>query len=224
MDKDHNHSLITGLSHVKTSPKWSFNGRQNRLSPVNGPGPGSYTTPATDITSKSKRAPGFAFGSATREIIDKQRVPGPGSYAHKKFLGSDGTAFSCTPRRIMALQASDKPGPGAHDLPSLCGAGPKFTVTPRRRELRKAGGPGPGAYNQEDGALIQAPEKWSFGTSTRPVIESSGKTPGPGTYNHREHVGHHGQQYSMQSRREGVKPLATPGPGAHGGCFGQFGY
>lgn len=216
---------MTGLSHVKTSPKWSFNGRQNHVSPLNGPGPGSYTVPGTDTTSKSKRAPGFAFGSATREIINKQRVPGPGSYAHKNFLGSDGTAFSCTSRHIKALQASDTPGPGAHDLPSQLGAGPKFTVTPRRRELRKAGGgPGPGAYNQEDGALIQAPEKWSFGTSTRPVMQSSGKTPGPGAYNHREHVGHHGQQYSMQSKREGVKPHATPGPGAHGGCFSQFGY
>merc|ERR1719158_2012113 len=99
IDKDPGHPLITGLSHVKTSPKWSFNGRQNHLNQALGPGPGSYSTPAPDSTSKSKRAPGFAFGSASREIIDKQRVPGPGSYAHKTHCGSEGIAFSCTPRR-----------------------------------------------------------------------------------------------------------------------------
>jgi hypothetical protein len=224
MGKDPNHPLITGLSHVKTSPKWSFNGRQNHLSPLNGPGPGSYSTPASDTTSKSKRAPGFAFGSASREIIDKQRVPGPGSYAHRPHMGSDGKAVSCTPRRVKGLTPSESPGPGAHNLPGLCGAGPKVTLTPRRGDLLKAAAPGPGAYNHEDYALVQAPEKWSFGTSTRPGIESSGKTPGPGTYNHREHVGSHGQQYSMQSRREGVKLQKSPGPGEHGGCFTQFGY
>lgn len=225
LDKDPGHPLITGLSHVKTSPKWSFSGRQNQLSALQAPGPGSYTTAAPDSTSKSKRAPGFAFGSASREIIDKQRVPGPGSYSHRHYMGSEGNCFSCTPRRVKGAAAIDQPGPGAHNLKGLVGTtGPKFTATPRRGDPSKAAAPGPGAYNQGDDALFQAAQKSSFGTSTRPTIGESSKTPGPGTYNHKEHVGFHGQQYSMQSRREGVKLQTTPGPGAHGGHFTQFGY
>lgn len=220
------HPLITGLSNVKTSPKWSFNGRQIAQMPLNMPGPGSYTTPSSDVTSKSKRAPGFAFGSASREQVDKQRVPGPGSYAHKGYVGNDGTAFSCTPRRGKGPGGGgvDQPGPGAHNLPHLCGtAGPKYSATPRRKDERKGAVPGPGAYNHEDHALIEGQAKWSFGTSTRPNITHTAKTPGPGTYHHKEHVGG-GQHYSMQSRREGAKPQTTPGPGAHGGHFTQFGY
>jgi len=225
IDKDPGHPLITGLSHVKTSPKWSFSGRQKGFADKNGPGPGSYTTAAPDSTSKSKRAPGFAFGSASREIIDKQRVPGPGSYGHRAYMGSEGTYFSCTPRRGKGVGPAEQPGPGAHNLPGLCGtSGPKFTATPRRGELSKPTVPGPGAYNHEDNVLCQGQEKWSFGTSTRPTIDSSNKTPGPGTYNHKEHVGSHGQQYSMSARREGTKLQTTPGPGAHGGHFTQFGY
>lgn len=220
------HPLITGLSNVKTQPKWSFSGRQNPNREINVPGPGSYTTPSSDITSKSKRAPGFAFGSASREIIDKSRVPGPGSYAHRGFVGADGPGFSCTPRRGRGPGGGvgEQPGPGSHNLPNLCGTiGPKYSATPRRTDAKRSGVPGPGAYNHEDQALIEGQAKWSFGTSMRPNITNTTKTPGPGTYNHREHVGS-GQHFSMQSRREGLKPQTTPGPGAHGGHFSTFGY
>merc|ERR1719379_1306830 len=161
LDKDPGHPLITGLSHVKTSPKWSFSGRQNQLSALQAPGPGSYTTAAPDSTSKSKRAPGFAFGSASREIIDKQRVPGPGSYAHKAHVGAEGNAFSCTPRRVRIQASVEQPGPGSHDLPGLCGKhGPRYSAPPRRNESKKSQGPSPGAYNHEDGALQSADAKW----------------------------------------------------------------
>jgi len=219
---------MTPLSNVKTSPKWSFNGRHNQLSGMNVPGPGSYTSGAPDVTSKTKRAPGFAFGSASREVIDKQRVPGPGSYAHRNHIGSEGTAFSCTPRRAKGSMGGTNdyhPGPGSHELPSLVGRhGPQYSATPRRTDARKAAVPGPGAYDHQDAALIQGQAKYSFGTATRPGIEAvAERTPGPGTYNHKDSVGL-AVKYSMQSRREGVKPQVTPGPGHSDGPWTTFGY
>eukprot|EP00746_Dinoflagellata_sp_MGD_P015154 gnl/MRDRNA2_/MRDRNA2_133560_c0_seq1.p1 gnl/MRDRNA2_/MRDRNA2_133560_c0~~gnl/MRDRNA2_/MRDRNA2_133560_c0_seq1.p1 ORF type:complete len:231 (-),score=26.04 gnl/MRDRNA2_/MRDRNA2_133560_c0_seq1:117-809(-) len=218
------HPLITGLSGVKTSPKWSFNGRHNALAPLNTPGPGSYLTAAPDATSKFAKSARFGFGSSTRESLDKHRVPGPGSYSHRNITGAEGPAFTCTPRRQGQGNGADKPGPGAHNLPDLCGGnGPKYSATPRRTEITRALAPGPGAYNQEDSSTMDSQPKWGFGTSTRPGIASSATTPGPGTYSHKEPLGT-APQYSMQSRREGVKPQVTPGPGTHGGHFTQFGY
>merc|ERR1711904_143700 len=133
---------------------------------------GSYSTTSPETTSKMKRAPGHGFGSASREIIKKNPVPGPGSYAHKDFVGKDGKAFSCTPSRTGTISKGEWPGPGAHEIKTLCGSGPKFSATPRRSELRKPALPGPGAYRHDDDALVQASEKWGFGTSRRPGIAS----------------------------------------------------
>jgi len=190
---------------------------------MNTPGPGSYMTSNVDSTSKYTKSARFGFGSATREGLDKQLVPGPGAYNSKKFTGTEGPAFTIVARRGQGVKA-DKPGPGAHNLPDLCGGmGPKYSATPRRHEANKQLSPGPGAYNHEDKGLSESIPKWGFGTSTRPGLTNVASTPGPGTYNAKEHIGK-APQYSMQSRREGVKVGVTPGPGHNGGCFTQFGY
>jgi len=188
------------------------------------PGPGSYMTSSPEVTSKFAAAARFGFGSAARKELVSNKVPGPGSYSHKPFTGDEGPAFSCTPRRGGNLSGLDKPGPGAHNLPSLTGNfGPKYSATPRRGDSKKTPLPGPGAYNQEDGYVMEKPPKWGFGTSLRQGISSSSVTPGPGTYAHTQDLGK-APQYSMQSRRDAGKAQLTPGPGTHGGNFTQFGY
>lgn len=178
-----------------------------------------------DATSKFSKSARFGFGSATREGIDKQKVPGPGAYSHRDYTGKEGAAVTCTPRRGAGLNGLDKPGPGAHNLPDLVGRmGPFHTLTPRRLDVKKSAIPGPGAYNQEDKDLIESQPRWGFGTSQRPGLTSGQTTPGPGTYSQAHLLGKGTPTYSMQSRREGVKAQITPGPGTHGGIFTQFGY
>lgn len=223
------HPLITGLSNVKTSPKWSFGGRGNHLSSLNTPGPGSYANGGPEVTSKFTKSARFGFGTAQRSTAYEKQVPGPGSYGHKGVIGQEGPAFTIVSRRENALdntKKKDMPGPGAHNLPDLVGkTGPAYTGTPRRPEAAPTVVPGPGAYNQEDSVISDGKPKWGFGTAQRPGIEKKGgETPGPGTYAQGGLMGKLSPQYSMQARREAAKTTQTPGPGTHGGSFTQFGY
>lgn len=217
------HSLL-GLSHIKRSPKWSFNGRQATNQGTDGPGPGAYAQTA-DKTSRFKSCPMHAFGASGRETMDKHRVPGPGQYSDKRGIGMEGRAFSLTPRRgLRAREAGEFPGPGAHELKSGFGDGPKFSASPRRVFNRSENIPGPGSYgDQLDGATTEKQPKWGFGTSTRPDTANSAHsaTPGPGAYLMGSAVGE-GPKFSMQARRIGVRPQPSPGPGAHGGHYTTF--
>lgn len=215
--------LITGLSNVRTSPKWSFGGRQGRLSTLNVPGPGSYANTSIDTTSKFSKGARFGFGTSTRGTAYEKPVPGPGSYGHKGITGDEGPAFSCVPRRFKDETQKDMPGPGAHDLPSLVGTGPKYSGTPRRGETTTQTIPGPGAYNQDDQYIMDTTPKWGFGTAKRPGFGKGDTAPGPGAYTMATLTGN-GPKYSMQSRRDQKSTEISPGPGANGGQFTQFGY
>eukprot|EP00929_Paragymnodinium_shiwhaense_P034918 TRINITY_DN18950_c0_g1_i1.p1 TRINITY_DN18950_c0_g1~~TRINITY_DN18950_c0_g1_i1.p1 ORF type:complete len:240 (+),score=17.01 TRINITY_DN18950_c0_g1_i1:110-829(+) len=217
------HSLL-GLSHIKRAPKWSFNGRHGSGSASDGPGPGAYLTTQPDTTSRFKKSPNHAFGVSGRETLDKNRVPGPGAYTDKRGIGSAGKAFSLTPRRnTRARDAGEFPGPGAHDLRSSIGGGPKFSASPRRNVDRSEHVPGPGEYDQADVAVVEKPPRWGFGTSQRPDTANSAHsaTPGPGAYLMGSAVGE-GPKFSMQARRRGPRIQPSPGPGAHGGQYTTF--
>lgn len=220
------HPLITGLSNVKTSPKWSFGGRLTRLSSMVVPGPGAYGNTSVDCTSKFTKGARFGFGTATRARAYEKPVPGPGSYGHKTIVGQGGPAFTCVPRREGEKMQKDMPGPGSHDLPDLVGkTGPKYTGTPRRAEFTRAIVPGPGAYDQDDHATSEGKPRWGFGTAQRTgIADKRGECPGPGTYTQITLLGSKSPQYSIQARRDAARAIETPGPGAHGGHFTQFGY
>jgi len=219
------HTLL-GLSHIRRSPKWSFNGRHREHSGAAGPGPGTYGQQPLETTSRYLQSPRFAFGASTRDAGgDKQRVPGPGAYTAPGSVGIDGKAYSLTPRRGNRMKNLDQPGPGTHDTKTHLGNGPKYSASPRRSECAKRGqGPGPGEYDQADAATAGKQPKWGFGTSQRPETANSthATTPGPGAYVMGHTVGG-GAKYSMQSRRSGPRPHPSPGPGAHGGHYSTFG-
>eukprot|EP00928_Gymnodinium_smaydae_P053541 TRINITY_DN37510_c0_g1_i1.p1 TRINITY_DN37510_c0_g1~~TRINITY_DN37510_c0_g1_i1.p1 ORF type:complete len:244 (+),score=16.72 TRINITY_DN37510_c0_g1_i1:167-898(+) len=215
---------LLGLSHIRRSPRWTFNGRQGNSQNAEGPGPGAYTTPNTDVTSRFKKQPNHAFGTTQRETFDKHRVPGPGAYTDKRGFGNAGQSYSLTPRRpARGKEQKDYPGPGAHDLKSTIGAGPKFTAISRRILDKKDHVPGPGEYEQVDNPVAEKNPSWGFGTASRPdtASRSNHATPGPGDYITASAVGE-GPKYSMQARRVGQRPAPSPGPGAHGGQYTVF--
>eukprot|EP00927_Polykrikos_kofoidii_P067160 TRINITY_DN62678_c0_g1_i1.p1 TRINITY_DN62678_c0_g1~~TRINITY_DN62678_c0_g1_i1.p1 ORF type:complete len:268 (-),score=20.87 TRINITY_DN62678_c0_g1_i1:140-856(-) len=217
------HSLL-GLSHIKRAPKWSFNGRQTSSRESEVPGPGAYMPTAPDTSSKFSKSPNHAFGISGRETLDRHRVPGPGRYDEKKWLGHEGKSFSLTPRRgTRARENGEFPGPGAHEMKTHIGEGPKFSASPRRSLGKRDAGPGPGKYDQTDAPVAEKQPRWGFGTSQRPDTASGlqGTTPGPGAYLMGSSVGE-GPKYSMQARRLGPRPQPSPGPGAHGGHYTTF--
>eukprot|EP00747_Dinoflagellata_sp_TGD_P078490 gnl/TRDRNA2_/TRDRNA2_160093_c0_seq1.p1 gnl/TRDRNA2_/TRDRNA2_160093_c0~~gnl/TRDRNA2_/TRDRNA2_160093_c0_seq1.p1 ORF type:complete len:267 (+),score=18.36 gnl/TRDRNA2_/TRDRNA2_160093_c0_seq1:53-802(+) len=222
---------LLSLSHIKCSPKWSFNGRHAPPPQAHSvPGPGAYSVDSNaETTSKFSKSPRFGFGVANRDAGDKSRsrVPGPGAYNHRKHIGGEGLAFSLTPRRRPPTQKDIEsfPGPGSHDVKLGLGGGPKYTVAQRRDDsARKGAGPGPGEYDHTFTAVVENQPQWGFGTAQRPDTASSMRaaTPGPGAYTNFSGIGG-GPKYSMQARRTGPRPTMTPGPGAHGGMYSTFG-
>merc|ERR1712232_335067 len=76
---------------------------------------------------------------------------------------------------------------------------------------------------QKDEPVAEKQPRWGFGTSQRPDTSNThGGTPGPGAYIMSTAVGG-GPKYSMQPRRQGLRPQPSPGPGAHGGHYSTFG-
>merc|ERR1719240_1337630 len=101
-------------------------------------------------------------------MVDRHRVPGPGSYAVKGGIGNTNKGFSLTPRRDgRTRDTKDYPGPGGYELKSTIGEGPKYTATARKSSKTQNKGPGPGEYDQYD-INAEKPPKWGFGMSQRP--------------------------------------------------------
>jgi len=220
----HGQQSLLGLSHVKRSPKYSFKGRSNTAPQGDLPGPGAYQAQQADNSSRYSQAPRYGFGVSSRLPLGKEKVPGPGAYDHEPVIGAKGQSWSLTPRRRdKAPAARDLPGPGAHNLGTFVGQGPKYTASPRKSESRKAPLPGPGDYHHTDQPTSERHPRWGFGTSQRPNVKTSAHlaTPGPGAYLANPQLGT-GPKYSMKARLNSQRPDASPGPGAHGGQWSSF--
>jgi hypothetical protein len=215
-------TAMTALSTVKTSPKWSFNGKQNYdgTSPV--PGPGAYSSgPQYDQSSRSHKPSRVVFGTSAREAPAGTPSPGPGSYfpgdTHK---ASPKFGFG-TGKRNPSANKLVTPGPGTYEAGKGVGQeGSRYTVSGKGPDLNMSKTPGPGAYTPAR-ALKRTPT-WSFGTSSRGLDGSGMVTPGPGAYEFRPTE--RGPKFSMKSRPTPAKRMETPGPGTYGGTITQFGY
>lgn len=221
------HPTMLGLSHVTRSPRWTLKAVPKPQKPPDAPGPGAYGAPSTEVTSLFQRGPRFAFGSAGREAVGKHKAPGPGSYSCTRGdIGSSSRAYSMTPRRNPDTKVkTDVPGPGAHQIKSHIGEGPKYSASSRVVEFKQNSGPGPSDYEQGDRLTLGKTPRWGFGTSQRldaPMEKAHAATPGPGTYLLGSAVGD-GPRFSMKARPMGSRGKdVSPGPGAYGGHFTQF--
>jgi len=223
--------LLTVLSEINQAPKWSFRGRASEVTEqgTKNPGPGTYAI-SHPYKTKYSRAPCAMFGTSSRDGPRGGFQPGPGQYNTKTML-SDGTpkfGFGSSLRGELGKR-SGTPGPGTYDVrKSLDGL--QVSLSARfQYENRRAKTPGPGSYNVKDNTLEASPH-FGFGTSRRPNLGIQSKAPGPGAYAQETALGgnisfHSSPKYSMKPRRDvdNKRHNQTPGPGAHGGQFTQFG-
>mmetsp|Transcript_56844 Transcript_56844/g.165000 ORF Transcript_56844/g.165000 Transcript_56844/m.165000 type:complete len:230 (+) Transcript_56844:143-832(+) len=221
---------LTKLSQNRTLPKWTFGSRRGGdVSRPGTPGPGSYGG-AADVV-RSARGPAFGFGSSTRDHPSRPiTAPGPGQYAPSPRPKSTPPQHRFGTSARAGGNGNGTPGPGAYAPvhSAVKQASPGFSLTPRRerhRAMRMEQAPGPGAYQSRLRPDAKKPPSWGFGTSGRDRNYSS-QTPGPGSYDVAR-PNSHGPAYSLQNRyapgRHG-HASDTPGPGAHGGLYTQFGY
>jgi len=214
---------MTPMSHVKTSPKWSFRCRKEEKIPEQQPGPGHYQD-AISETSRFATGPKHVFGTGQRtNLSGKSATPGPGMYQHKGYVGESGSKFSCTPRRERPEKdVSTKPGPGAHDVPSSVGAhapSAKFgsSQRPSQRTMRHGESPvspGPAAYEASHTQTCHSSPKWGLGTSARADAGGAKTVPGPGNYSIPSRLVE-GPKYSAAPRREETARSEGPGPSAY---------
>mmetsp|Transcript_20536 Transcript_20536/g.36434 ORF Transcript_20536/g.36434 Transcript_20536/m.36434 type:complete len:232 (-) Transcript_20536:22-717(-) len=219
--------LITTLSQNKVAPKWTIGGRGGSSSSrPSTPGPGSYSTGAPVSRSRN---PAYGFGTSSRDGMSAHPSPGPGAYAQQQRPRSAGPCFGSSRRGLNGDNRT--PGLGSYNpnLSSTRFDAPRYTATPRRgahnEVYSRIGTPGPGHYTSTNSPLHgggkNAPQ-WGFGTSHRNNGCNS-YSPGPGAYNSST-VGR-GPAFSMRCRSDhGVSSSQTPGPGAFGGMYTQFGY
>lgn len=230
--------LLTSLSTMKKSPKWTLTGRDNFEEKMsvsrsqNAPGPGAYGCPSN---SKFNRASAALFGSSTREGgFTQMKKPGPGNYSPCAFNSSTickspDYRFGSASREGIdaATRRCRTPGPGTYEVKYI-EEHLSTSLRSRSAEPRKPNTPGPGAYAtpRELGGT-----RWRFGSEKRPALGSEGKNPkpGPGTYAIKNTVGtqnpliNAAPKYTFVPRRNPNFKNDTPGPGAHGGCYTTFG-
>jgi len=219
--------FMTSLSTIKTSPKWSMQGRSGGEGGPLTPGPGAYGTVSPDST-QWNRASRTVFGSSAREDSGRHPPsPGPGQYSPAGG-GQTSPKFGFGTSRRQTSRRDMTPGPGAYDAKARLGAeGSKYSVSGKAGEPHGLLTPGPGAYqtaNKVQSGKQRTPN-WSFGTSARGLGANArgNVTPGPGAYEHKTFVGK-GPGASMKARHSIGRHDMTPGPGAHCGAYTQFGY
>jgi len=225
MQTARNGPLITNLSNISSAPKWSFKGKSPHSARSATPGPGSYSSAGPD-QHKYTKSPQFGFGSQPRDGSRPRSAPGPGQYtpSDNDRTSSAKYGFGSATRRAGPWRA-DQPGPGAYNTSVRVGVeGPKYSAGGRREGGSRPMTPGPGSYHPPTEGMVnqeRAAPKWAFGTSPREG-GSRGAIPGPGAYNAADALGA-GPKYSFRAQLESARRPSTPGPGAHGGQWTQFG-
>lgn len=100
------------------------------------------TAGASGVAGESPRNKGhhYSFGTSGREVLSKQKAPGPQAYSVRSNFAKKGSGFSMgghkkdgkaedkEPPRIRPLAREETPGPGSHDITSTVGQGGKCAV------------------------------------------------------------------------------------------------
>lgn len=210
------------LSVHKSAPKFSFtHSGIGTEKPKHGPSPGSYNRVKVDAD-KFARSASYTMVGASKmggvaDVGFAAKVPGPGAYSSTDVhsMSPPKWAFG-SEARMVDKKRMKSAGPGQYDtctqndavrltMSSKLGLGYKKTITPA-----------PGAYQPkfDNVSTIRAPEKMSFGSSSRGPIPDN-KVPGPGRYSSSQRSLNAGYKtmpaFSMTGRWKDP-PQKHPGP------------
>ena len=187
------------------------------------PGPGNYEYNADAINVKH---PKFSFGKELRGDNKRPMTPGPGTYAHKQYVGKEGPKITMSAKYGFDPVQGDAryvPGPGMYNNADSYNANhykyPTWKIgTETRGKGLRNDNPGPGTYAPDRNTNFVRPKtpSWKIGTGLRPDLNPVDKSvPGPGNYNLRDAVGR-GPKYSMPGKgNRGNVKNGNPGPGQY---------
>lgn len=196
------------------------------------PGPGSYNITADGM---STVGPKFSFGKSQRLETRRPVTPGPGTYAHKLYVGKEGPKYTINKEpgegdgSLSRSKSSTKPNtPAPGDYFQSIQYRPdsaSFTISKSLRpdETRnkwRMSCPGPEKYNPKDNVSskhINFPS-WKFSGTKRDdasIGKDRIKNPAPGQYNVKNGTFPEGVKYTISKRLLSRKGWVTPGPGAY---------
>eukprot|EP00826_Nyctotherus_ovalis_P063495 TRINITY_DN9313_c0_g3_i9.p1 TRINITY_DN9313_c0_g3~~TRINITY_DN9313_c0_g3_i9.p1 ORF type:complete len:185 (-),score=21.65 TRINITY_DN9313_c0_g3_i9:129-683(-) len=157
-------------------------------------------------------------GSARRKNF-APCTPGPGRYNPLTRLLENSSPLwkICRSKRSANTTRNDSPDPGAYQLPSLLGQGPKIGFHGKRAAPRIADLPGPGAYDPSPKLISRNCP--GIVVTTRPRMEKDFSTrkevPGPGAYSLKSTLS--GTRMGFGYGKKGGHKMENevPGPGAY---------
>ena len=226
-----------------------INGNLNHSS-LGYPGPGRYKN---DMKGMSTNGPKWTFSKSERLLPNKEdpdnktkkvkrerpQTPGPGSYAHRTYIGKEGPQYHFPKEKLnhgdavdaaMEKKTADYPAPGQYQRDiryrpdSAQYTIPKGTRSGRKNDNKNVSNyPAPDKYNpnhEMSSKHSQAPI-YSVGKSKREDesnTESKVKrpiTPGPGHYNVNQGTFPQGPRYTMSAKYKNKKGDNYPGPGTY---------
>lgn len=113
----------------------------------------------------------------------------------------------------------NSPGPGQYEHKSQMGRSAKYTMRPKYNESERFNAPGPGNYDPKHKQTQNLAPSYTMRKRTTIGGSASASTaPGPGAYQHVNHVGK-APAKSMTARRTNGVASFTPGPGAYAPGF-----
>ncbi|KAL7635944.1 UNVERIFIED_CONTAM: hypothetical protein RMT77_013761 [Armadillidium vulgare] len=205
------------------SPKFSFGVKTENGPASDVPAPNSYTIASLIGTGKTggphQSSPSFTMSARPRELEDKMKIPGPGSYNEAfvdKYKTAKSPAFSMGQRTNIPSDHTQKPGPGAHS-PEKCmrNNGFKFTMTGRLKEPKKFEVPGPASYEipNMDAYLERMP---IFTISPRINLpKDDNQKPSPNTYSPEKCMLDASPKWTIAGRLKEMRVSDVPGPGTY---------
>jgi len=110
---------------LKSSPNFSFGLKTDVAKPSAVPAPNTYSIPGLlgSVAEGSKvSSPAFTMSGRSKDIGDKMKVPGPGSYDPSgvdAYKAENSPAFSMGQRTVIPGDHTTKPGPGVYS-PEKC--------------------------------------------------------------------------------------------------------
>lgn len=227
--------LISVVSNVKSSPKFSFNARPRDGRKTDTPGPGSYSAGSSESASRFSKPP--SYGCSFQSNVGRLSAPnlggpGPGEYTPNNSTTRNNPRFGFGTSTRRGFDRPQSPGPGAYKVDHEIGqSSPKYTSLSRdsrRNDMARPNSPGPGAYqpSHQMSSAKNIEPKWGFSRSPREGARSA-TSPGPGSYATDTVIGEgsrrSGPKYTMRPRHNKLQQQPTPAPGGHGPVYTQFG-